>query len=297
MEESAGAKEEKEPAANAPGGELNQTQSPQDERKGMEAPVVVEVEPLPVKTETIDELVSVDLQGVADSTKETLSSLADSLKEMLSSLMKQNDVVSSKLLGSLLVPAGGSSVVDQLLNKVSPGADHQLGKRDRQLRGRWRLGRSRLQLQLADGRVRILRLPDSDAADLDLNADQEDPSLSPLSSERLLGLIANGTGGAALLKAMEQQLRELLQGSTPVNWTGWLQTLPSVMAGQGPLQAWRTRNQLQGLQQELASLTQIDPALVDVVMAAELVSCLEAFGIDAIAAASPREATETIWVE
>jgi hypothetical protein len=231
----------------------------------------------------VDDLLTVEVQDVLESTKETLQNVTDSIKETVSKLLGNKDVVSSRLLAGLLLPAGGGSIAEQLLGRISPGGNHRLAQRDRNLRGRWRLGQGRRVLTLADGRVRLTRQDDPIAtAPLEGFPAGDDPRLVGLESTRLLDLVRRSPRPAQVLALIQEQLRSLLIGTMPVPWSAWLQELPAALAYPSRLQAWRARTSLKHLQNELAHLGSIDPALMDVLMAAELAACLEAFEIDCL---------------
>ena len=241
------------------------------------------------QSEKLTDLLAVEPQDVLESSKETLENVADSIKESLSKLLGKNDVVSSKLLAGLLAPAGGTSLLEQLLGKISTGGSHRLVQRDRNLRGRWRLAGTRRVLTLADGRLRLSELADpSETPLLEGFPAGDDPTLASLASGRLLDLVRRSPAPAQALALIQLQLRGLLQGTTPVNWPAWLQALPAVLANRSPLEGWRSRNSLKHLQVELVRLGELDPALMDVLMASELVTCLEAFGLDGLASVEPR---------
>ena len=233
------------------------------------------------RVQTIDDLVTIDVKDVMESSKETLENVADSIKDTLSKLLPNNDVVSSRFLAGLLLPAGGTSIAEQLLSKISPGGNHRLAQRDRNLRGRWRLGQGRRVLTLADGRVRLSRQDDPIAtAPLEGFPAGDDPSLVCLESTRLLDLVRRSPVPEQALALIQGQLRCLLIGTVPVAWSAWLQALPLVLAYPSRMQRWRARTSLKHLQNELAHLGTIDPALMDVLMASELAACLEAFDVD-----------------
>ena len=246
--------------------------------------------PRPTRGEKIGEMLATDVKDVVESSKETLQNVADSIKETFSKLMRNNDVVSSKFLAGLLVPAGGTSIAEQLLGKISPGGNHRLAQRDRNLRGRWRLGQGRRVLTLVDGRVRLTRQDDSFAAEpLEGFPPGDDPRLASLASGRLLALVRRSPAPAQALAMIQGQLHSLLTDSMPVIWSSWLQELPEALAYPNRLQAWRARTNLKHLQTELAQLGAIDPALMDVLMAAELVTCLEAFESELLTETNPGE--------
>jgi VCBS repeat-containing protein len=253
-----------------------------DDRKG-EDPSIKGLDAPKIKVDTVDDLLTVEVQDVLESTKETLQNVTDSIKETLSKLLGNKDVVSSRLLAGLLLPAGGGSIAEQLLGRISPGGNHRLAQRDRNLRGRWRLGQGRRVLTLADGRVRLTRQDDPIAtAPLEGFPAGDDPRLVGLESTRLLDLVRRSPRPAQVLALIQGQLRSLLIGTMPVPWSAWLQELPAALAYPSRLQAWRARTSLKHLQNELAHLGSIDPALMDVLMAAELAACLEAFEIDCL---------------
>jgi hypothetical protein len=260
------------------------------ERQGEEpAPQVLEVAK-PSNAEKIDEMFAVEVSDVVASSAETLQNVTDSIKETFSKLLGSNDVVSSKLLAGLLAPAGGTSIVDLLLGKLSPGGNHRLAQRDRNLKGRWRLGQGPRVLTLVDGRVRLTRRDDAfAAAPLEGFPVGEDPRLASLASGRLLELVRRSPEPAQALAMIQGQLHSLLAGTMPVIWSAWLQALPAALAYPNRLQAWRARTTLKHLQGELAQLGAIDPSLMDVLMAAELATCLEAFEIELLTETDRRE--------
>ena len=108
----------------------------------------------------------------------------------------------------------------------------------------------------------------------------DDPSLVCLESTRLLDLVRRSPVPEQALALIQGQLRCLLIGTVPVAWSAWLQALPLVLAYPSRMQRWRARTSLKHLQNELAHLGTIDPALMDVLMASELAACLEAFDVD-----------------
>jgi VCBS repeat-containing protein len=253
-----------------------------EDRKG-EDPSIKGLDAPKIKVDTVDDLLTVEVQDVLESTKETLQNVTDSIKETVSKLLGNKDVVSSRLLAGLLLPAGGGSIAEQLLGRISPGGNHRLAQRDRNLRGRWRLGQGRRVLTLADGRVRLTRQDDPIAtAPLEGFPAGDDPRLVGLESTRLLDLVRRSPRPAQVLALIQGQLRSLLIGTMPVPWSAWLQELPAALAYPSRLQAWRARTSLKHFQNELAHLGSIDPALMDVLMAAELAACLEAFEIDCL---------------
>jgi hypothetical protein len=260
------------------------------ERQGEEpAPQVLEVAK-PSNAEKIDEMFAVEVSDVVASSAETLQNVTDSIKETFSKLLGSNDVVSSKLLAGLLAPAGGTSIVDLLLGKLSPGGNHRLAQRDRNLKGRWRLGQGPRVLTLVDGRVRLTRQDDPfAAAPLAGFPAGEDPRLASLASGRLLELVRRSPEPAQALAMIQGQLHSLLAGTMPVIWSAWLQALPAALAYPNRLEAWRARTTLKHLQGELAQLGAIDPSLMDVLMAAELATCLEAFEIELLTETDPGE--------
>jgi len=253
-----------------------------DDRQG-ENPSIKGLDAPRVRLDKIDEVLAIELQDVLESSKETLENVAESIKQTLSKLMRNNDVVASRLLAGLLLPAGGGSIAEQLLGKISPGGSHRLAQRDRNLRGRWRLGQGPRVLTLADGRVRLTRQEDPIAtAELEGFPPGDDPRLVRLESSRLLELVRRSPVPGPALALIQGQLRSLLIGTMPVTWSTWLQALPAALAYPSRLQAWRARTSLKHLQNELAQLGSIDPGLMDVLMASELVACLEAFEIDCL---------------
>jgi hypothetical protein len=253
----------------------------EDDRKGEEAATDPLAAPKTTRVEKMDELLTIDVKDVVESSKETIENAAESIKETFSKLLRNKDVVSSRFLAGLLVPAGGTSIAEQLLGKISTGTNHRLAQRDRNLRGRWRLGPGRRVLTLVDGRVRLTRQDDPIAtAALEGFPAGDDPSLARLVSGRLLALLRRSPAPDQALDLIQRQLRSLLIDSVPVTWSPWLQALPAALAYGSRLQTWRARTSLKYLQQELAQLGAIDPALMDVLMAAELATCLEAFELD-----------------
>ena len=254
----------------------------EDARKG-EDPSIKRLDAPQVRLDKMDSLLSIEVKDVLLSSKETLENVAESIKQTLSKLMRNNDVVASRLLAGLLLPAGGTSIVEQLLGRISPGGNHRLAQRDRNLRGRWRLGQGRRVLTLADGRVRLTRQDDPIAtAELEGFPPGDDPRLVRLESTRLLDLVRRSPVPGPVLALIEGQLRSLLIGTMPVTWSTWLQALPAALAYPSRLQAWRARTTLKHLQNELAQLGSIDPGLMDVLMDSELAACLEAFEIDCL---------------
>ena len=259
-----------------------------DDRKGEDAATDAGDGPRPTRAEKMDELLAIDVKDVVEGSKETIENAAESIKETFSKLLRNKDVVSSRFLAGLLLPAGGTSVVEQLLGKISTGSNHRLAQRDRNLRGRWRLGPGRRVLTLVDGRVRLTRQDDPIAtAALEGFPAGDDPSLASLVSGRLLELVRRSPAPDQALDLIQRQLRSLLIDSVPVTWTPWLQALPAALAYGSRLQTWRARTSLKYLQQELARLGAIDPALMDVLMAAELATCLEAFELDLLTEIAP----------
>ena len=253
-----------------------------EDRKG-EDPSIAGLDVAKVKVDRVDDLLTVEAQDVLESTKETLENVTDSIKETFSKLLGNKDVVSSRFLAGLLLPAGGGSLAEQLLGKISPGGNHRLAQRDRNLRGRWRLGQGPRVLTLADGRVRLTRQDDPIAtAELEGFPPGDDPRLVRLESSRLLELVRRSPAPGPALALIQGQLRSLLIGTMPVTWSTWLQALPAALAYPSRLQAWRARTSLKHLQNELAQLGSIDPGLMDVLMASELAACLEAFGMDCL---------------
>ena len=253
-----------------------------EDRKG-EDPSITGLDVAKVKVDRVDDLLTVEAQDVLESTKETLENVTDSIKETFSKLLGNKDVMSSRFLAGLLLPAGGGSLAEQLLGKISPGGSHRLAQRDRNLRGRWRLGQGPRVLTLADGRVRLTRQDDPIAtAELEGFPPGDDPRLVRLESSRLLELVRRSPAPGQALALIQGQLRSLLIGTMPVTWSTWLQALPAALAYPSRLQAWRARTSLKHLQNELAQLGSIDPGLMDVLMASELAACLEAFGMDCL---------------
>ena len=253
-----------------------------EDRKG-EDPSIAGLDVAKVKVDRVDDLLTVEAQDVLESTKETLENVTDSIKETFSKLLGNKDVMSSRFLAGLLLPAGGGSLAEQLLGKISPGGSHRLAQRDRNLRGRWRLGQGSRVLTLADGRVRLTRQDDPIAtAELEGFPPGDDPRLVRLESSRLLELVRRSPAPGPALALIQGQLRSLLIGTMPVTWSTWLQALPAALAYPSRLQAWRARTSLKHLQNELAQLGSIDPGLMDVLMASELAACLEAFGMDCL---------------
>jgi len=253
-----------------------------DARKG-EDPSIKRLDAPQVRLDKMDNLFSVEVKDVLLSSKETLENISESIKQTISKLLRNNDVVASRLLAGLLLPAGGGSIAEQLLGKISPGGNHRLAQRDRNLRGRWRLGQGPRVLTLADGRVRLTRQEDPIAtAPLEGFPAGDDPRLVRLESSRLLELVRRSPVPGPALALIQGQLRSLLIGTMPVTWSTWLQQLPAALGYPSRLQAWRARTSLKHLQNELAHLGSIDPGLMDVLMASELVACLEAFEIDCL---------------
>jgi len=277
----------------APTGLVRISLSDADRQGEAPAPEVLEVTQ-PSNAEKIDEMFAVEVTDVVASSAETLQNVADSIKETFSKLLGSNDVVSSKLLAGLLAPAGGTSIVELLLGKLSPGGNHQLAQRDRNLKGRWRLGQGPRVLTLVDGRVRLTRQDDPfAAAPLEGFPAGEDPCLASLASGRLLELVRRSPEPAQALAMIQGQLHGLLTGTMPVVWSAWLQALPAALAYPNRLKAWRARTTLKHLQGELAQLGAIDPSLMDVLMAAELATCLEAFEIELLTETDPRTVVRT----
>jgi hypothetical protein len=173
-------------------------------------------------------------------------------------------------------------MIEQLLGKLSPGTNNRHAKRDRKLKGRWRLGHGKRVLTLADGRVR-LTLQDDPLAAVPMEGFPagDDPRLASLVvTGRLLELLRLSPAPDQALTMIQGQLQNLLAGTVPVVWSAWLQELPAALAYPSRLQTWRARTKLKHLQNELAQLGAIDPALMDVLMAAELATCLEAFEVE-----------------
>ena len=266
-----------------------------DDRRGEDSASIALDAPNIFRVEKMDELLTIDVRVVVEESKETIETFADSVKESLVKLMPNSDMVSSRFLAGLLLPAGGTSIVEQLLGKMSPGGNHRLAQRDRDLRGRWRLGLGRRVLTLAEGRVRLTRQDDPIATvSLEGFPAGDDPSLALLASGRLLELVRRSPEPGQALAMVQGQLHNLLAGTMPVTWSAWLQALPVALAYPSRLQSWRARTSLKHLQNELAQLGTIDPALMDVVMAAELVTCLEAFEIDLLSETDLGEALPAV---
>jgi hypothetical protein len=209
--------------------------------------------------ENLNELLSVELQDIVESTTEIVVNVAESMKEMFSNLLGTNNMVSSRLLGGLLLPAGGSSIADRLLSRLSPGGDHHLRRRNRRLFGRWTLAGSGLVLTLSNGRVQII---------------EQGTAPTTLNCTRLLALLQRSPDPSKALKEIKQQLHRLQHGTSPVDWSVWTQELLDSLSLPNTLMRWRARASLSRLQRELDRLSEVDAGLMDVLMAAELQSCL-----------------------
>jgi hypothetical protein len=86
---------------------------------------------------------------------------------------------------------------------------------------------------------------------------------------------------------VRRQLRTLLGGTLPLDWSAWLQELEPALAYGSRRHNWQARTTLKQLQRELIHLDSIDPALTDVLMAAELATCLDDFELDGASDSSP----------
>ena len=255
-------------------GQLDNPQSPGDlgvdqfmeaGSGGGDLPTLAEAE------ETLEAVLSVELQDIVETSKETLDNVAESIKSMFSNLLGKNNMVSTRLLGGLLVPAGGSSIADRILSRLSPGGDHHLRSRNRKLFGRWALAGSGLVLTLSNGRVQIKA-----------QRNAQPNSTSTLNSTRILALLQRSPDPSKALRFIERQLQQLQHGNSPIDWSIWMQELLVSISLANPLERWRARASLSRLQRELDRLSAVDAGLMDVLMAAELQSCLSTLAKDGV---------------
>ena len=255
-------------------GQLGNPQSPGDlgvdqfmeaSSGGGDLPTLAEAE------ETLEAVLSVELQDIVETSKETFDNVAESIKTMFSNLLGKNNMVSTRLLGGLLVPAGGSSIADRILSRLSPGGDHHLRSRNRKLFGRWALAGSGLVLTLSNGRVQIKA-----------QRNAQPNSTSTLNSTRILALLQRSPDPSKALKFIERQLQHLQHGNSPIDWSIWMQELLVSISLANPLERWRARASLSRLQRELDRLSAVDAGLMDVLMAAELQSCLSTLAKDGV---------------
>ena len=232
---------------------------------GGDLPTLAEAE------ETLEAVLSVELQDIVETSKETFDNVAESIKTMFSNLLGKNNMVSTRLLGGLLVPAGGSSIADRILSRLSPGGDHHLRSRNRKLFGRWALAGSGLVLTLSNGRVQIKA-----------QRNAQPNSTSTLNSTRILALLQRSPDPSKALRFIERQLQQLQHGNSPIDWSIWMQELLVSISLANPLERWRARASLSRLQRELDRLSAVDAGLMDVLMAAELQSCLSTLAKDGV---------------